>query len=510
MKNGESSIIKFNQKTLKFVLIIYLVSCIASLINAITMKVTGINDSVTTSAIVILTAAIVIYGIVFRICYVWTVGKNEFNMKAFNATKGVILFITYFHYILLDVILHSDSQWMIIFYFIILGALFFDLKMVSISMVLGVICMGIVFKRNPGSFTGEQLSQSEIMMKIVAIVLTLIGIFLIVYFSSKLMKEVANKEEELEIENEKLVHLFKTISEISADVVETSENLSSAVEEQTGSLLEVTSTSQRVINYSNNMIIKANENKDILNSLLKANEIVVDKTSDCQNKIGDFISTIDENLHDLSSSLRIMDDISDNINTTFESAKELEEKSSQVDDILNLIGDISEQTNLLALNASIEAARAGEYGKGFAVVAEEIRKLAEGTKNSLNQVSDIVGELKDKINIVEHEMENNNEKSQTGNSIINKSVEGLKNIGDELKNFSINIIEIGNASETLLKETKSVISFNEEVSDRTNHIIEEYEVVNAGIERNTAANEEIEANVNELGNVVKSMNELIK
>ena len=264
-QNGESSIIKFNQKTLKFVLIIYLVSCIASLINAIAMKVTGINDSVTTSAIVILTAAIVIYGIVFRICYVWTVGKNEFNMKAFNATKGVILFITYFHYILLDVILHSDSQWMIIFYFIILGALFFDLKMVSISMVLGVICMGIVFKRNPGSFTGEQLSQSEIMMKIVAIVLTLIGIFLIVYFSSKLMKEVANKEEELEIENEKLVHLFKTISEISADVVETSENLSSAVEEQTGSLLEVTSTSQRVINYSNNMIIKANENKDILN-----------------------------------------------------------------------------------------------------------------------------------------------------------------------------------------------------------------------------------------------------
>ena len=121
-----------------------------------------------------------------------------------------------------------------------------------------------------------------------------------------------------------------------------------------------------------------------------------------------------------------------------------------------------------------------------------------------------MGELKDKINIVEHEMENNNEKSQTGNSIINKSVEGLKNIGDELKNFSSNIIEIGNASETLLKETKSVISFNEEVSDRHNHIIEEYEVVNAGIERNTAANEEIEANVNELGNVVKSMNELIK
>src|SRR5699024_2946030 len=68
----------------------------------------------------------------------------------------------------------------------------------------------------------------------------------------------------------------------------------------------------------------------------------------------------------------------------------LESSVQSVQSIIGIIKNISEQSNLLALNASIEAVRAGEHGKGFSVVAEEVRKLAEQSRVSTEQVYEII------------------------------------------------------------------------------------------------------------------------
>jgi methyl-accepting chemotaxis protein len=97
---------------------------------------------------------------------------------------------------------------------------------------------------------------------------------------------------------------------------------------------------------------------------------------DEMSRVTDSVTVLGQNIEELAEIIRV-------------AARSIEE----ITGITDTINAISEQTNLLSLNASIEAARAGEAGRGFAVVAEEVRKLAEESGNSTQQIADLVAKI---------------------------------------------------------------------------------------------------------------------
>ncbi|MFM2478777.1 methyl-accepting chemotaxis protein [Celerinatantimonas sp. MCCC 1A17872] len=191
-----------------------------------------------------------------------------------------------------------------------------------------------------------------------------------------------------------LAHQFDDFVERLRVIIRSVSNQSNALGGMTDSLGNV---SDKAKNITHSLVKTSEYIVSAANEMTMSNQQMEETARTSAEEVDHSMAVSKQGQEAVVSASRAIESLSDDIEKTLTRSSELEQSSSAISSVLEVIRTIAEQTNLLALNAAIEAARAGEQGRGFAVVADEVRTLATRTQDSTNEIETIIDQLKNNV-----------------------------------------------------------------------------------------------------------------
>ena len=298
--------------------------------------------------------------------------------------------------------------------------------------------------------------------------------------------------------NESSKTLFKTSDVLEGNSVQ-SANTSESVFK---TITEIASDTQEQLNALTNTISAIDNMNDGINNVVGSS-----KTASEESTLTS--SVAQKGSRSIEDAISQMNNISNSIRETEDTIKRLEARSTRINEIVELIGEVANQTNMLALNAAIEAARAGEQGKGFSVVADEVSKLAEQSRHAAEEITaEIIEMQKETVNAVELMRVSVNE-SEKGVQMITENGEMFEKIMDNISILNGSIKNITSVTTNLLSSNKVVRQSLEalgEICTQTRSKTED--IVTAAQEQAVGVNE-VANTSKQLSTVANEMKDLI-
>lgn len=401
------------------------------------------------------------------------------------------------------------TAYIMIYYGLILASLYNDMKPMVLSAAIGII-QTIYFFFTFGDTMFPNCNISSLLNFIIYIILFSAVLGFQGTFSEKLMKSLEKSVEDTSKARvrteEVLIQIKKSIEVLSEFNDRLQENVaitSRIAQEASETFVQITSSIEE----------EARNIEDINSSFESNNQnlhSIADHSKSMSSISKDNYDIIYQGNNTVGNLKNEMESVNDNINTTSVVLDELNKNTERIGQILSTISEISDQTNLLALNASIEAARAGEQGKGFAVVAEEVRKLAESSRESTETIADILGEIKKKayevtenIATVKQSVGNSNNSVLSVESVFKSIFQNTKVVMEKADDIDSMIGNLKLSSNNILKDINEITSTTQESAVAIEEVTSRVE------EQNTRINDIVNS-FNELENMIDELKITLK
>ena len=253
-----------------------------------------------------------------------------------------------------------------------------------------------------------------------------------------------------------------TLTDFSANIRENFTAINGSISEINNAVEEVATSATT----------QANATQDVAQQMNEMG-IAVEKSSENIGTLKQITGEMETTNHEVNETLDSLVSISNNTRKSIETVQrqtnDTNQSAMEIQSVVNFISNIADQTNLLSLNASIEAARAGEQGRGFAIVADEVRQLAEQSRQSADQIEGIVRKLiensnssVDAMNIVMDEIQVQHDKLNQTQDVFDHLRSEITNVTHAVDGISKEIESIDHAKDRVYSNLESLAAISEE------------------------------------------------
>lgn len=304
---------------------------------------------------------------------------------------------------------------------------------------------------------------------------------------------------------EKLRTLVRKIAQTTEQVAASSEELTASAEQSSLAANQVAVSITDVAQGSEKQLQVVNETSKIVEQMAAGIERVAENTNHVAATSNETANAAKDGNKAIEIAIRQMKNIEVTVENSAHVVAKLGERSKEIGQIVDTISGIAGQTNLLALNAAIEAARAGEQGRGFAVVAEEVRKLAEQSREAAKQIAGLIGEIQADTDKAVSAMDTGTREVKVGTDVVNNANLKFNQITALVEKVSEQGQGISAAMHQMTSGSQQMVLYIKQLDAIAKDTAEQTQTVSAATEEQSASTEEIAASSHALANMAEEL-----